>query len=170
VTDDPPFEPEKLIAELEKRDVDYLVVGGIATVLHGAVLGTTDVDVLCSNTEAYLRGLAEALTSMSARVRGSPNPARPVDESLLKGLTLITFETPHGDLDILFEAKGGFTYAALADAGVAMEIEGTRIRVVSLDDLIILKRAAGRPQDLHAANMLEAVRGLRSEDAPRHDR
>lgn len=155
-----PFEPENLLVELERQGVDFLVIGGIATALHGAILGTTDVDVLCSDTQANLEKLAQALTALAARVRGSQMAPQLIEADLLRGFRILTFETRFGEIDILFEAKGGFTYQALRPGGLTMDLDGHPITVVALDDLIALKRASGRPQDISAAERLEALREI----------
>jgi predicted nucleotidyltransferase len=69
-----------------------------------------------------------------------------------------TLVTGAGDLDLLGEVTGGGTYRDLLSDTVQMSIFGYRCRVLSLEALIRVKRAAGRPKDLEAIAELEVIR------------
>ena len=69
-----------------------------------------------------------------------------------------TFSTDAGGLDLLAAPAGGFDYASLTDAAHAVDLGDLTVDVVDLDDLIAMKRAAGRPKDRIEVEVLEAVR------------
>ena len=92
-------------------------------------------------------------------LRGAP-PGLPFlwdEETLRRGLNF-TLETALGDIDLLGEATGGNTYETLLPSSWEVEVFGVPCRIVSLDRLIEMKRAAGRPKDLEALAELEALR------------
>ncbi len=84
-----------------------------------------------------------------------------IDAQTLRNGSNFTFETSAGPLDCLAEASGGFNYTNLAPNATTEAFEGMDIPVVSLDDLIRMKRAAGRPKDLIEIENLSALREVR---------
>ena len=72
-----------------------------------------------------------------------------------------TFSTDAGGLDVLAAPEGGFDYPTLREAARPMDLGGLTARIVDLDDLIAMKRAAGRPKDRIEVEVLEAVRDER---------
>lgn len=69
-----------------------------------------------------------------------------------------TLSTDLGDLDLIGTPAGTGGYDDLAAEAIAVELEGFQVRVASLDDLIRMKRSAGRPKDLPELNILMALR------------
>lgn len=78
-------------------------------------------------------------------------------ETIVAGDTF-TFDTDAGALDILDTPAGTTGYRALAARSQQVEIEDMQISVASLDDLIAMKEAGGRPKDLQAVEVLAALR------------
>lgn len=77
--------------------------------------------------------------------------------TVLRGLNF-TLDTTLGPLDLLGEVVGGGMYHDLAERSIAVEVFGFSCRVVTLDALIAMKRAAGRPKDLEVLAELETLR------------
>jgi predicted nucleotidyltransferase len=143
-----PLQAGKLLRALERNGVDFVVIGGLAGLVHGSAYPTYDLDVLYSREAANLDRLASALDEIGVRLRGAP-PDLPfqVDARTLANGANFTFETEWGSFDILADAAGMRAYDALrADARID-EIEGVTVRVASLADLIAMKRAANRTKD-----------------------
>ena len=69
----------------------------------------------------------------------------------------------HGPLDLLVDPSGASGYDTLARRAVRVDWAGTRIKIASLEDLIAMKRTAGRPKDLIAVEELEAIQRLLRE-------
>jgi hypothetical protein len=69
------FDPESLLAVLERHGVAYVLVGGYAARLHGSLRPTSDVDVTPATTEENLARLAAALTELGARIRTKAEPS-----------------------------------------------------------------------------------------------
>lgn len=161
----PDFDPWSLIRRLVDEEVDFVVIGGIAAVVHGSAQLTYDLDVCFSTEPDNLRRLGAALVALDARLRGVAEdvPFVPDDRTLrhVQGLTL---DTPLGPFDVLASPSGSPGYALLAERALPTELsEGLRFKVASLEDLIAMKRAAGRPKDLIAVEELEAIQRILRE-------
>lgn len=81
-----------------------------------------------------------------------------MDAQTLRNGDSFTFATSLGDLDILGTPAGTQGFADLITCADRYEIDGLAVRVASLDDLMRMKRAAGRPKDLLALEELGALR------------
>jgi len=154
------------MATLADGGVDCIVIGGVASAAHGSIRTTQDLDVLCRNDNANLVCIARALSRLHAKVKGSPASPKPIAPALLEGVRLMTFETEAGELDVFFDVPGITTYNELASRAVAMDVQGRIVRVVSLRDLINLKRATGRPVDAVIADELEQLEELERLEPP----
>jgi hypothetical protein len=133
---------------LDRQAVDFIVIGGIAGVVHGSAYPTYDFDVLYARDEQNLERMAAALLELAVTLRGAPPDLsfHPDARTLAAGNNF-TFETEFGPLDILDEAAGMRDYETMRAEARKEKVWGMSIRVASLDDLIRMKRAAGRPKD-----------------------
>ncbi len=150
----PELDLRRLLEALADAGVDFVVIGGIAGMAHGSALNTDDVDVAYDRSRDNLEKLAAALRELEAKLRGPNIPGDLpfiLDAETLRQGANFTFETKFGVLDILGDPAGAPSYKALADQAVPVEIARVRVRVSSLDHLIAMKVAAGRPKDLAAA-------------------
>jgi hypothetical protein len=154
-----PFDPLRALETLTRHGVDFVVIGAYAGRLLGSPTVTRDLDLCYSRERDNLERLAGALTKLHARLRGAP-PDLPfkLDARSLRAGDSFTFVTDAGDLDILGTPTGTDGYPDLVRSAQVMDLDGLRIRVVHIDDLIRMKRAAGRPKDLIEAEVLGAVR------------
>ena len=155
----PDFRPDEVVRLLGRHGVRYVLIGGLAAVTHGAPLVTQDVDVCHARDPDNLGRLAEALRQVHAELRGA-DPGLPfrLDAATLAKGDGFTFTTDVGWLDILATPAGTSGYEDLAPTADAYDLFGHRVLVASVDDLIRMKRAAGRPKDLLAAEELGALR------------
>jgi hypothetical protein len=158
------YDPEGLLATLNRHDVRYVVLGGLAAVIHGSALPTEDVDVSPERSEANLERLAVALRELGARLRTDREPDGvefPCDAAFLAAQpTLVNLITDFGDLDLVF-APAGFPggFDDLVAGAVELDVaDGGPTLVAALDDVIAAKRAAGRTKDLASLPHLEALR------------
>lgn len=154
-----------LFAALDHHKVDYLLIGGLAVSLHGVERATMDVDITVAMSPANLAALIETAKELGL------TPVLPVPlESLsniellrewhaqrnLEAFALRTPELAGVTIDVLLFPPMDFS-AMLARA-VEFDVGGTAIKVVSIDDLIALKRAVGRPIDLSDIEHLQRVK------------
>ncbi len=149
---------DKLIPVLVHAGVDFVLVGGVAGIVHGAARATYDLDVVYSRDPANIKRLADTLTPSAPYLRGAP-PGLPFawDERTIRNGLNFTLTTQLGDLDLLGEVVGGGTYNALFPQSIIVEAFGVKLRCVTLSALIKLKRAAGRPKDLESIAELQAL-------------
>jgi hypothetical protein len=154
------FAPLDALEALLGRRVRFVVIGGFAAQLHGSSMVTGDLDVSYARDDENLDRLASALHDLGATLRRAPKdvPFR-LDAKTLKMGDHFTFDTTAGALDILGTPAGiPGGYEELERAAEWMSFDAYRIRVASIDDIIRMKRAAGRPKDLLAVEELGALR------------
>lgn len=158
----PDFRPRALLRRLVAGNVDFVVIGGIAAVAHGSASFTQDLDIAYAPDEENLDRLGRVLVDLEARLRGVTDdvPFIP-DGRTLRHVRVLTLETAQGLIDLLAEPDGAPVYDRLREAATVEEVDGVEVRIASLDDLIAMKRAAGRPKDLVAVEELEAIKRLR---------
>ena len=149
---------DEILPILVQNDIRFIVIGGGAALAHGAARLTYDVDVVYARDLENLRRLATALQPYQPYLRGAP-PGLPFhwDERTLKSGLNFTLTTTLGDLDLLGEVAGGGFFEQLLPFTQELETFSVRCRFVTLEKLIQLKRAAGRPKDLEAIAELQAL-------------
>lgn len=144
------FQPQGILATLDRHGVHYVLIGGLAAVLHGSAHVTTDVDIVPEEAADNLERLSAALRELDARIRvtGEPDGVRfdPAAESLRR-VRIWNLQTTQGDLDIAFEPSGTRGYEDLRRDMVGMRVRGIDVPVASLADVIRSKEAAGRERD-----------------------
>jgi hypothetical protein len=149
-----------LIDALADHEVDYVIVGAVALVLHGSPRVTRDLDICYARETANLRRLARALEPFAPTLRGAPPelPFRLDAPTLQTGLNF-TLTCSAGDFDLLGEMTGLGDYRVVKRLAVAMSLYGREVRVLGLEGLERAKRAAGRLKDLvDLAEILELRR------------
>jgi hypothetical protein len=147
------------VRALSDARVDYIIVGGVAANIHGALRTTLDLDIVYGRTSANLERLANALAPVRPYLRGAPAglPFALDAVTLARGLNF-TLTTTIGDIDLLGDVAGGGGFEQLRPRSEAIELDGRTCYVVTLDALIALKRAAGRIKDRESLAELEALR------------
>lgn len=149
---------QHILPHLTQHKVRFIVVGGGAAIFHGTALITYDVDVVYARDPENIRNVAAAMRSVKPYLRGAP-PGLPFhfDEKTIQAGLNFTLTTSLGDLDLLGEIIGGGSYEELLPSTEEKEVFGVKCRFVTLEKLIQLKRAAGRPKDFEALAMLQAL-------------
>ena len=155
---------EALIEVLNRHGVRYVVIGGIAALLHGSGLTTLDLDITPAGDGENLTRLAAALAELDARLRvsGGPPVAFPFESDFLAQLSVLTSRTRFGDLDVCFRPAGTprpYDYESLRRNAVVVELPEP-VAVASLDDVIGSKQAAARDKDLAALPVLYRLREI----------
>ncbi|HET7874462.1 MAG TPA: hypothetical protein VFN71_02975, partial [Methylomirabilota bacterium] len=147
-----------LLRVLAEGSVEFLLVGGVAATVHGSTRLTLDVDIVYRRSPDNIQRLVLALTPYHPYLRGAP-PGLPFHweaATLERGLNF-TLTTDIGSLDLFGEIAGGGAYDALLSDSITIQVFGIECRCLSLERLIAVKRAAGRPKDLEAVAELEAI-------------
>ena len=148
-----------LLHRLSGGGVDYVVIGGVAVAVQGYGRATKDLDITYATDPANLEALGKVLIAAQARLRGVPEdiPFIP-DGRTLKRTQLLTLDTVDGGLDLLVDPSGAAPYDAMRNRADLVEFDDIQVRIVGLKDLLAMKHAAGRPQDLADIEALEAAR------------
>jgi hypothetical protein len=155
------FDPLRCLRTLDAFGVEFVLIGGFAGSLFGSELITGDVDICYSRSPENLDRLADALTDLEAELRGVEErvPFR-LEAGALAAGDSFTFTTRCGPLDILGVPAGSDGFEDLRSTATTMDLGGFRVAVADLEDLIRMKRAAGRPKDLAAVEHLAALRDV----------
>ena len=163
-----PLDIGELIAVLARHDVDYVVIGGVATQVHGHRRTTMDLDLTPAPDPENLRRLGGALAELEARpadsgvAEGEISIADP--ERLAIAAIIPPLQTRHGQIHILKDPKGARPFDEMHERALVVDLDGASVAIVSLDDLIRMKRAAGRPRDLDDIATLAEVERQRQDN------
>jgi predicted nucleotidyltransferase len=145
----------KILDDLNRAGVRYVLIGGIALIRHGVVRATRDVDVILAPELENLEHLRALIANWQAtRPDGSPLS----EDAIAPGRT-IHLSTPHGELDLLAELPPPLSFNELAGRAESRRVDGVEAMICSLADLVALKRIAGRERDLVDLHDLEAAHG-----------
>ncbi|HKE85535.1 MAG TPA: hypothetical protein VKB50_17355 [Vicinamibacterales bacterium] len=138
-----------IVDTLDRHDVDFVIVGAVALVLHGSPRVTRDLDVCYSREPANLERLARAVKPFAPTLRGAPKDLPfALDAATLKAGLNFTLQSKAGDLDLLGEITGIGAYPAVRRLSTVMRVYDRDVRVLSLDGLERAKLAVGRLKDL----------------------
>ncbi len=164
--DGPPLEldAETIFRALLEHDVDFVVVGGLAVAAHGFPRATKDVDIAPAPQAENRRRLHRALQGLDAEpvelgdFRAAELPVQFSPEALDAGGNW-ALRTMAGRVDLMQWLPGAPEYAELRARALAVDVPRVgRIQVAGYDDLVRMKRTAGRPQDERDLDELRRVR------------
>jgi predicted nucleotidyltransferase len=152
------------LEKLNDEGVEFVIVGGVAARLYGSTRLTHDVDVVPNLTPHSWRKTVECIWEMGGRPRipesmESIADVRNVQTWITeKGMQALNFRSEDGyvEIDLLVAESGRFN--SLKERATAVEFRGKTYLIAAVDDLIAMKRAAGRPQDLLDIQELEEIR------------
>lgn len=149
---------QAILLLLISSEVKFIIVGGVAGILRGSARATFDLDVVYARGRENIQRLATALQNVSPYLRGAPDglPFSWDEKTIRNGLNF-TLTTSLGDLDLLGEVAGGGSYEQLLPFATSIKAFGSTCLCVTLERLIQLKRAAGRPKDFEAIAELQAI-------------
>jgi predicted nucleotidyltransferase len=151
---DTPLDAERILRALADHGVDYVLIGGLAVQTHGHVRTTNDADLIPAPDPANLKKLAAALRSLDARVLNAGQEDIEIDAKMLPRATIWQFASRDGGIDVMHEVPGGRSYEELSERALHVQLGDVDVPVVSLDDLIQMKLARGRPVDLSDVSSL----------------
>jgi hypothetical protein len=162
------FDP--ILAALNDAGARYVVVGGVATVLHGFARLTADIDLVIDLDTAEALKALSALAGIGLRPRAPVKMEAFADESQRrswiddKGMRVFSLwdpATPMREVDLFVEHPIPFSELWARSEVVALGT--TNARIASIADLIALKRLANRPSDLQDIEALTAIAERRSK-------
>lgn len=142
----------EVCAALNESGARYLVIGGVACILHGHIRATKDVDILIERTLENVRRVLEGLEGVGYGFAREWS----AEEVLRKPITIIG-DDPRVDL---FTVAWSVKYDDAVVRSTVIKAEGVGIPLIGMEDLIATKRT-GRPQDTADIEVLEQIRRLR---------
>jgi hypothetical protein len=152
-------------AALNEADVRYVVVGGLAVVLHGHARLTADIDLAIDLEPASAAHAIATLSSMGLRPRASvpaesfADPEVRADWVRNRGMRVFNMVDPRNPLrSVDLFAELPIPFDQLWERSLRIDLLGTFVRVASIPDLIAMKENTGRAQDLADIKQLEAIR------------
>jgi hypothetical protein len=153
------FDARELFAALAKHAVEYVTVGDIAIQAHGGQRLTQDLDITIAASSENLQRLEAALVDLDARILapdGQRSRSTPT-AALLGSSDQWHLMTTHGALDVMTLPAHLGAFADLRARAHETPLGDLVVPVASRGDLLEMKRAAGRPQDLEDVRLLEAL-------------
>jgi predicted nucleotidyltransferase len=155
---------ETLFRKLQEKKIDYMVVGGVALVLQGAVRMTADLDLMVALNENNLTAFVAVMNEMGFRPKAPVSAEAFISaenrESWMrdKGMQVFSFYHPEEMVSLVdVFVHEPIPYNEMSKRRDEKVLDDIIIPVVSIQDLIRLKRIAGRPQDIEDIKALEAL-------------
>lgn len=149
---------------LNDAQVQYVVVGGLATVLHGYARLTADIDLVLNLDRPETEKAIRAITSFGFEPRLPVDPMLFADEKTReewirkKNMRVFSFYQPDNPLLVLdLFVREPMPFKEMLERAAQMDIGGVMVPVCAIEDLIKLKQKAGRPQDLLDIKYLSGI-------------
>ncbi len=158
-----------LFKALNDAKVQYVIVGGLATVLHGYARFTADIDLVINLEQGEAEKAVKAILTSGLKARLPVDPMqfanKSVRESWIKDKNMLVFSFYQPDNPLLIVdvfVREPFPFRDMVQRAVSMDMGGITVTVCAITDLIAMKRQAGRPKDLEDIKYLQ---GLLDHDA-----
>jgi hypothetical protein len=155
---------EEIFKQLNRRHIDYTVVGGVALVMHGVVRLTADLDLMLYLDEKNLNKFIDLMGELGykprvpVKARDLADPAKRAYWRQEKNMEVFSFYHPRQAISLIdVFISEPLPYKEIKSRAVHMKIGNLSVPVVSKEDLIKLKKIAGRPQDLEDINALRKL-------------
>lgn len=162
----PELDIAAVLRVLQRRGVKFVLIGGLAGVIHGSPFPTEDIDITPERSPENLARLSAALTDLQARIRtGDDSGGLPFshDATSLGQVSVWNLTTPHGDLDISFVPSGTGGYDDVIRDASQTSVFGLQVVVASLADVIRSKQAANRAKDQRVLPTLREILASRRQ-------
>ncbi len=153
------FDARELFRVLAAHQVEYVTIGGVAVQAHGGQRTTQDLDVTVASSRENYERLEAALKELDARILGpdGKHSAEVPSAALLASGDQWHLITPHGRLDVLTLPAGLGSFSDMRAGAHLVSLGEIEVPIAGREDLLTLKRASGRPQDLADVRLLESL-------------
>lgn len=155
---------EELLAELDSKGVRFVVVGGLAVVIHGAARLTADIDLVIDLDRSNVLRCIETLTARGLRPLLPVNATDFANEETRRewvenrNMQVFTMRDERNPLLVVdLFATEPIPFENLWARATHVHLGGRNVRIASIDDLIAMKRSAARPQDLLDIEQLQQI-------------
>ena len=155
----------RILQTLTNRQVDFILVGGVCAVLHGAPVSTFDIDLVHARTVGNISNLLLALEELDARFRDPAGRRLKAKASHLESTGHQLLITSAGPLDLLGEIGNGLGFDELLPNSSYIDVGvGLSVRLLDLKTLIETKEAAGHEKDLAVLPILRRTLEERGDE------
>jgi hypothetical protein len=161
-----PPEFEKALILLHQAEINFVLIGGLALILHGGRLYTEDFDISVAVDEENMNKVCDWLMTHHARPSlFNPNLKFDITPNILKKHRFLNLKTDLGDVDVFLSTPTGIeSFEGLWERGETINFGKFTVRVASIDDLIVMKKAVNRTKDQLHLMELQALKKLIEED------
>lgn len=160
----------RLLKALSAAGVDFVIIGGVAARLHGSTRLTHDIDIVPSLTPDSWKRTIDVLWDNGGRPRIPETKETIRDVKNIrtwmsdKGMLALSFRSDDGLVEVDLVVSESTRFDELKQRALRVDLDGHAYFVASLSDLLAMKRAAARPQDLlDIAELEEIARRLKTE-------
>jgi len=150
---------QALLTRLRASGLEFVIIGGVCVVYHGALLATFDLDICCPFGEENLRRIESAVADLHPfhRLTANKLPLE-LSRSAYGELKNLYLETDLGRLDCLSEVLGVGDFEAVLKRSILASFSYGQFRFLDLDALIASKNATGRERDVATVRSLLAIK------------
>jgi hypothetical protein len=154
-----PQDDKGLLSRLRLNGVEFVIIGGVCGVMHGASMVTQDLDICCRFSPENLRRIEAAVKDLHPYHRLAANklPLELTDE-LCSRLQNLYLQTDLGKLDCLGDVAGVGGYEEVLRRSIVYRLSYGEFRILDIDALIAAKEAVGRRRDLEMVTLLRAIK------------
>jgi len=154
-----------LVDMLSDAGVEFVIIGGLAGIIHGSTRTTQDIDICCKFTPENLSKLFTAIKNANPVHRMSPNrPVLVLNSQNADKFKNLYLDTDIGQLDCLGEVQGIGSFDEVCKNAISVHIGGKNYQVLSLDALIKSKKSLNRPIDKQDVIQLQAIKQSQQEE------
>src|SRR5208283_1396288 len=148
-----------LLTRLKDSGLEFVVIGGVCVVFHGAPLATFDLDICCPFGEENVLKIEAAVKDLNPVHRLTPNKL-PLEmtRSSFGDMKNVYLQTDLGKLDCLSEVAGVGNYEEVQKQSVVARLPYGEFQFLNIDALIAAKKTIGRERDLDAVRRLVAIK------------
>jgi predicted nucleotidyltransferase len=157
------LEPEAAFRALVEEGVEFVLIGDLAVIVHGASGANLEINVCFRQSPENCIRLARALGRLEAEIFPTRDPPLEITAELLQRYRLFHLRTSAGRLDLLSNVPGLGAFDDLVGGATSVELSGLAVPVLSLDQLIQSKAALDQPKDREHLDQLLAIRRLRDK-------
>ena len=138
----------ELLKKILAAKIEFVVIGGFAGVVHGASQVTQDLDICLLVDETNIEQLRRCFSDINPRHRMNVKKPSFLDVPQdVKGLKNIYLETDLGVIDIISDVPNIGDFKRVKEGAISVSLFGHKCLVISLDDLIEVKKNLGRAKD-----------------------
>ena len=154
-----PQNDQALLMRLKDSGLEFVIVGGVSVVYHGAPVATFDLDICCPFGEQNVLRMESAVKDLHPFHRLTANKL-PLEmtRSAFASFKNLYLQTDLGKLDCLSEIAGVGNFAAVAEHSIIGKLSYGEFRILNIDALIASKSAVGREKDIEAVRLLRAIK------------